>query len=322
MWRFLTDSVQNSVQGRTPASHGLLAGQYGPLVLRVLTASLSPCGLLQCPRGRLPSPDHVRYFSTFSGIGGFEIALQDAGHECGGYSEIDKYASQVYASHFPSHPAYGDITALDLRSLPAFDLLCGGFPCQAFSVAGRRRGFDDTRGTLFFNLCRIAEAKKPRILLFENVKGLLNHDGGRTFGTILSALDELGYDLQWQVLNSRHFGVPQNRERVYIVGHLRGSPRPQVFPLGGTGGTCPQELASTTLDANYWKGIDNHGARTAIVYDGGVTLRRLTPLECERLQGFPDGWTAGISDTQRYKCCGNAVTVSVVRAVVRAFGSF
>ena len=172
----------------------------------------------------------MKYLSTFSGIGGFELGIKKKG-ECIGYSEINKYAIQIYAKHFPNHKAYGNITNISTDTLPDFDLLCGGFPCQSFSIAGKRGGFDDTRGTLFFELVRIARAKRPRYLFFENVKGLLSHDGGRTFDTIIRTIDELGYDCQWQVLNSKNFGVPQNRERVFIIGHLRGTPRPKVFPI-------------------------------------------------------------------------------------------
>src|SRR5438105_2011656 len=145
-----------------------------------------------------------------------------AGPVCVGFSEIDRYALQIYRRHFPEHRPYGDVARIEPRTVPEIDLICGGFPCQAFSLAGRRRGFRDTRGALFFEVARLAAAKGPRLLLLENVKGLLSHDGGRTFRAIIRALDELGYDLQWQVLDSKHFGVPQSRERVYIVGHLRG----------------------------------------------------------------------------------------------------
>lgn len=126
---------------------------------------------------------------------------------------------------------FGDITTIDAGQLPDFDLLVGGFPCQAFSIAGKRQGFQDTRGTLFFDLARILQAKQPRYFIFENVKGLLSHDDGQTFKTIIEATSELGYDCQWQVLNSKDFGVPQNRERVFIVGHRRETKRPDVFPL-------------------------------------------------------------------------------------------
>jgi DNA (cytosine-5)-methyltransferase 1 len=172
----------------------------------------------------------MKYLSLFSGIGGFELGIGDKG-ECVGYSEKDKYAIQVYSRHF-DHRNYGDITKINEKALPDFDLIVGGFPCQAFSIAGKRHGFQDTRGTLFFDIARIAREKQPRLLLLENVKGLLSHDEGRTFLTILCTLDELGYDCQWQVLNSKDFGVPQNRERVFIIGHLRGTRRPEVFPIG------------------------------------------------------------------------------------------
>ncbi len=136
----------------------------------------------------------MKYLSLFSGIGGFELGIGPQ-HECVGYSEIDKYASSIYQSHFPEHKNYGDITKIKEQELPYFDLLCGGFPCQSFSIAGKRRGFEDTRGTLFFDIARILRAKQPRLLLLENVKGLLSHENGTTFKTIIATLDELGYDL-------------------------------------------------------------------------------------------------------------------------------
>ena len=200
----------------------------------------------------------MKYFSLFSGIGGFELGIKQANEslsktkrkkqrrgeknipsngkplmepQCVGYSELDKYAIQIYEKHFPEHKNYGDITKIKAEDLPQFDLLVGGFPCQSFSIAGKRGGFNDTRGTLFFDIARIIKAKQPRLFLLENVKGLLSHDEGRTFATIISTLDELGYDLQWQVLNSKDFGVPQNRERVFIIGHFRGTSRPKVFPF-------------------------------------------------------------------------------------------
>jgi DNA-cytosine methyltransferase len=145
---------------------------------------------------------------------------------CIGFSEIDKYAIQVYSKHF-NHKNYGSITDIDANTLPDFDLFVGGFPCQAFSIAGKRAGFEDTRGTLIYDVFRIIKEKHPRLVLLENVKGLLSHDGGRTFKTIITALAELGYAVEWQVLNAKNFGVPQNRERVFIVGHLRG--QTQIF---------------------------------------------------------------------------------------------
>ncbi len=349
----------------------------------------------------------MRIFSTFTGIGGFEIGIQNAfnnlpdirnrsevlhGNSADtseqplrvvGYSEIDKYAIKVYERNFQNVRNFGDITKINAKELPDFDCLVGGFPCQAFSIAGKRRGFDDTRGTLFFDLARILREKQPRYFVFENVKGLLSHDQGNTFRTIITTIDELGYDCQWSVLNSKNFGVPQNRERVYIVGHLRGTPRPQVFPIVGTDGEDIKVVGS--IPESVWPGrheqirrvhatdgisptiptaqgggvlpkIVEGGNRqpfiaaqrgrynadgkteqkfeprydgisstlTAVQKDNMVVdpprIRRLTPVECERLQGFPDNWTAEgidgpISDSQRYKMCGNAVTTNVVQAV-------
>ena len=176
----------------------------------------------------------VKVFSMFSGIGGFEYGIHqvDKDAEFVGYSEIDKYAIQIFEKHYPGVKNYGDATTIVGEQLPDFDILVGGFPCQAFSIAGHRRGFlDDTRGTLFFDIARICSEKRPRCLVLENVKGLLSHDQGKTFQTILGVLADLGYDVEWQVLNSKNFGVPQNRERVYIVGHLGNRSPRKIFPI-------------------------------------------------------------------------------------------
>jgi DNA (cytosine-5)-methyltransferase 1 len=302
----------------------------------------------------------VRYFSMFSGIGGFELGIERAleslglDAQCVGYSEIDQPAIRTYKEHY-NHDNYGDATGIDADTLPGFDLLVAGFPCQPFSIGGKRHGFEDTRGTLFFDIARIIKAREPQNFILENVKGLISHDGGNTFRTIITTLDELGYDLQWQVLNSKDYGVPQSRERVYIVGNLGGTPRPQIFPAPrpsnpySTVGLTTETAVARTLTAGGNSG-GNHSGMTILeltgarsqsqrLYDpaglsptlstGGAstggsevpkinvppTIRRLTPTEFERLQGFPDGWTVG-SDTQRYKQCGNAVTVNVVCDVV------
>lgn len=180
----------------------------------------------------------MKFLDLFAGIGGFRTGMELAGHECIGYVEIDKYARKSYEAMYETEGEWTrhDITAVrdeEWRELRGkVDIICGGFPCQAFSIAGHRRGFDDTRGTLFFEVARAAKQIQPPYLLFENVKGLLSHDKGRTFETILETLDELGYDAQWEVLNSKNFGVPQNRERVFIVGYLRGESRREIFPIG------------------------------------------------------------------------------------------
>ena len=165
----------------------------------------------------------LKYLSLFSGIGGFEYGLEQSKYnfKCIGFSEIDKYAKSIYIRHFPSHKDLGNASEIRAEELEDFELLVGGFPCQAFSLSGKRKGFDDTRGTLFFEIARICKEKKPRYLLLENVKGLLSHDGGRTYKKMLGILAELGYDVEWQVYNSKDHGVPQNRERLYIKGYFR-----------------------------------------------------------------------------------------------------
>ena len=180
----------------------------------------------------------MKFLDLFAGIGGFRLGMESAGHECVGFCEIDKFARKSYKAihNTEGEREYHDITAVsdeEWRELRGtVDVICGGFPCQAFSIAGKRKGFlDETRGTLFFEIARAAEQIKPRTLFLENVRGLLSHDKGRTFRTIISTLDELGYDAEWQILNSKNFGVPQNRERVFIIGHLRGERGREVFPI-------------------------------------------------------------------------------------------
>ncbi len=189
----------------------------------------------------------VRFLDLFAGIGGFRLALERAGHKCIGFCEIDKFARQTYKANFDTEGEveWHDITTVtddDVRQVGRVDIITGGFPCQAFSVAGRRGGFDDTRGTLFFDIMRIARIAKPEYLLLENVKGLLSHDKGRTFDTILNTMAELGYWWEYQILNSKNFGVPQNRERVFIIGHLGGEPRRKIFPIEGTDGEVIKQI--------------------------------------------------------------------------------
>ena len=180
----------------------------------------------------------MKFLDLFAGIGGFRLGMESAGHECVGFCEIDKFARESYKA---IHNTEGEIELHDIttvtdefiRGLGSVDIICGGFPCQAFSIAGNRRGFEDTRGTLFFEIARFASILRPKYLFLENVKGLLNHQKGDTFETMLRALDELGYDVEWQVLNSKKFGVPQNRERVFIIGHLRGECTRRIFPISG-----------------------------------------------------------------------------------------
>ncbi len=336
--------------------------------------------------------NEIRYFSMFTGVGGFELGFKGAnalsitswdkswGNEedrwsiksvpmatqqftCVGMSEIDKYACELLKKRFPNTTNYGDCTKINPNGLPDFDMLCGGFPCQTFSIAGRRQGFNDTRGTMFYEIVRILKVKRPKIILLENVKGLLSHDRGRTFAIIISNLTELGYDVQWMVLNSKFFGVPQNRERVFIIGSLRNEPRSKILPFRETiskineeykgtrqiiqiddvgrenkhklGDRLKEDGATFTLNSIEQRGIiepkimdlynkKEHSNRSPALTEPhhntirvreGMRIRKLTPIECERLQGFPEGWTEGFSDTQRYKMMGNAVTVNVIKAI-------
>ena len=174
----------------------------------------------------------------FAGIGGFRTGLTRAGgFQCVGHCEIDKYANASYEAIYEpgkEERYYPDATKIDPADLPDFDLLCGGFPCQAFSIAGRRKGFDDTRGTLFFEIARLVKSKRPSYLLLENVPGLLSHDKGRTFSVILATLNDLGYRVEWMVLNSKHFGVPQSRRRLFLIGYLDPRCAGKILPVFGT----------------------------------------------------------------------------------------
>ena len=174
----------------------------------------------------------IRYLDMYSGIGGFRSALDAVGgFECVGFCEIDKYAKRAYETLYDTKGEmyFEDARNIDPDDLPDIDLICAGFPCQSFSLAGKQRGFDDTRGTLFFEVARVAAAKRPALLYLENVQNLLSHDEGRTFETILEVLDDIGYDVSWTVLNSANFGVPQSRNRVFITGFLRGRCAGEIF---------------------------------------------------------------------------------------------
>ncbi|NQH17944.1 DNA cytosine methyltransferase [Streptococcus suis] len=336
----------------------------------------------------------MKFLDLFAGIGGFRLGMERAGHECVGFCEIDQFARKSYKAIHDTEGEFEfhDITRVtdeSVREIGRVDVICGGFPCQAFSIAGKRAGFEDTRGTLFFEIARFASILRPKYLFLENVTGLLNHDNGNTFETILGALDELGYDAEWQVFNSKNFGVPQNRERVFIIGHLRGAGGRAFFPfergdkeIGSLQGQSTNTITARygeaqgsgsyiiegqqpkiiqrghgynqggehdiapTLTSNSWqennhvkvydfynrKTKDEVGTLTASGHQGntkagtfgildGIRIRKLTPRECWRLQGFPD-WAfdraqAVNSNSQLYKQAGNSVTVNVIEAIAR-----
>ncbi|UUM58651.1 DNA cytosine methyltransferase [Streptococcus suis] len=200
----------------------------------------------------------MKFLDLFAGIGGFRFGMERAGHECVGFCEIDPFARKSYKAIHDTEGEFEfhDITAVtdeSVRGIGRVDIVCGGFPCQAFSIAGKRAGFEDTRGTLFFEIARFASILRPKYLFLENVTGLLNHDNGNTFEVILGALDELGYDAEWQVFNSKNFGVPQNRERVFIIGHLRGAGGRAIFPFGGDDTTIDSEQSKINKVGNIRK---------------------------------------------------------------------
>lgn len=172
-------------------------------------------------------PEKPTFIDLFAGIGGFRLGMEKAGFKCVFSADINKHAAAMYKENF-GEEAFCDITKLDVKDIPDFDVMCGGFPCQPFSRAGQTLGFEDTRGTLFFDLCRIIEAKQPKALFLENVKNLLVHDSGKTFKTIVKALEDLGYTVSYKLLDARNFNSPQSRERIVIIG-IRNTEKPFNF---------------------------------------------------------------------------------------------
>ena len=263
--------------------------------------------------------NEIRYIDLFGGIGGFRLGIKKSGLKanCVFYSDIDKFAVQIYNKNFNENHKPTDIRKIRAEEIPEFDMLCGGFPCQAFSLAGKRRGFEDTRGTLFFEIARIAKSKRPKIIWLENVKGLLSHKKGKTFGCIIQTLAELGYDCQWMVLNSKFFGVPQSRQRVFIIATLPGKCSRKVFFDQENSKEMAARMQKEEQASFYCltTGSPTNSPHETTIIKDGKRFRVITPLEAERLQGFPDNWTQGVSDTQRYKQLGNAVTVNVIKAI-------
>jgi len=266
------------------------------------------------------------FIDLFSGIGGLRLPFQELGGECVLSSEIDKYAQQTYKAYFNDMPQ-GDICKLEILEIPNFDILVGGFPCQPFSIAGNKKGFTDTRGTLFFEIEKIIKQKKPKAFLLENVKGLKGHDKGNTFKVIKKSLEDLGYFVDDKILAARDFGLPQNRERIYIVGflneqHLKKFRYPEPLNIKTRLGDILEKSVDEkyTISDKLWAGhqrrkkehkkkgngfgykLFNHESQytstiSARYYKDGSEIlieqenknpRKLTPLEASRLQGFPD----------------------------------
>lgn len=294
------------------------------------------------------------FIDLFAGIGGFRIAMEALGGKCVFSAEIDKFACKTYIANHGDDP-FNDITDIAVKqSIPDFDILCAGFPCQAFSQAGKRLGFNDTRGTLFFDVADVIRLKKPKAFFLENVKGLLTHDKGNTIKTILNTLrDDLGYYVpEPQLINARNFGVPQNRERVFIIGFR--TPVDFTYPLPTNSTVTFGSIKEHTntekyiLSDRYIKCLEAHKQRHAakgngfgyrVVQDNDVTdtllasnggrdrnlvvddathkLRHFTPRECARLQGFPETFKIVVSDTQAYKQFGNTVSIPAVQETAK-----
>lgn len=307
------------------------------------------------------------FIDLFAGIGGFRLALENAGATCVFTSEIDKYAKQVYSANY-SGDIEGDITKVSEIDIPSHDVLCGGFPCQSFSTVGKRKGFSDPRGTLFFDILRIALHHKPKALILENVKGLLCHNGGDTFETIKNSLTEAGFNVKWEVLEATNFGLPQRRNRVFIVAIRNDIKNTFNFPTGTLTSQKLKDIQQSNVDAKFFlsearnnfickkraAGTDNYGYHLIEPNDYVFTLltskyehnlivdnttpvgtfnnvkaskdintntinkdnvRRLTPTEYARLQGFPDTFNVPVSNKQAYRLFGNAVAVPVVAAI-------
>ncbi|MFC6324020.1 DNA cytosine methyltransferase [Companilactobacillus baiquanensis] len=336
----------------------------------------------------------MKFLDLFAGIGGFRLGLEQAGHTCVGFVEIDKFARKSYEAIFDTEGEYTehDINKVNTKELPEADIWCFGFPCQDISVAGKQKGFEGNRSSLFFAVTRklheLEDKKKPSYLLIENVKNLLSINSGWDFASLQIELDSLGYDIEWDVLNSKEV-VPQNRERVFIIGHLRGRRTQQIFPIirqNGEANNTVKQVGNLTPDGSFSgnpqvgrvygtdgisptlstmqgggqepkvtireatkigydvaqlgdsinfsqpnsktrRGRVGHGVANTLTtgieqatLTGNLRIRKLTPLETWRLQGFPD-WAfnlareAGLSDSQLYKQAGNSVTVPVIKAI-------
>lgn len=296
----------------------------------------------------------TKIVDLFAGIGGIRLGFEQAFEDvhCVFTSEIDKYAVQTYQANFGDEIVSGDITKIVTQDIPQHDILLAGFPCQPFSQAGLKKGFNDTRGTLFFDIERILLEKKPKAFLLENVKQLKGHDGGRTIDTILEHLRMAGYETHCKVLSARDFGVPQNRERIYIVGFLKHGLSfkfPQALQIKTRVGDILEKNVAEkyTISDRLWEGhqrrkienklkgkgfgfslFDENSGYTNTISaryykDGSEILiaqtnknpRKLSPREAARLQGFPKDYRIVVSDVQAYKQFGNSVSVPVIKAI-------
>lgn len=304
----------------------------------------------------------VKAIDLFAGIGGFHQALRSFGADVIYASEWDKNAAAVYEENYDLVPA-GDITKIDENDVPDHNIACLGFPCQAFSISGSRKGFEDSRGTLFFDAARIAKEKQPEVLFIENVKNLVRHDNGNTFKVIMNTLDEIGYTAYYDILNAADYGVPQSRKRLYIVAfrkdlgvknfefpkpfplqvHLKDlleKENPEITPLCIQRKDMAYDQSLGHVDCKPVRiGVVNKGGQGERIYDprgtaitlsaygGGIgaktglylvddKIRRLTPRECARLQGFPESFILHKNRNVCYQQFGNSVVVDVLQQII------
>ena len=299
------------------------------------------------------------FIDLFCGIGGFRLALESVGAGCAFSCDKDRQARITYAANFGEEPA-GDITMIAAGDIPDFNILCAGFPCQPFSIAGKQRGFKDTRGTLFFEIARIVREKQPEVVFLENVANLVRHDNGNTLKVILDTLDSLGYDVHYSVLNAAHYGVAQIRKRIYFVCFRKGLRADFAFPEPTFEDVAVEDYLLPSVDEKYFLdksavsfykpdtdtrlpdtyrmgyfGVPGQGRRvysvkgcaaTFVVSSRGSAgstesyyindrVRRLTPLESQRIMGFPDDFKFPVKEERIYQQLGNSVAVPVVRAI-------
>lgn len=298
----------------------------------------------------------ITFIDLFAGTGGIRIPFDELGYKCVFTSEWDKYARTTYYANFGETP-HGDITKIKSEDIPPFNILLAGFPCQPFSNAGLKKGFADIRGTMFFEIAKIIKHHKPEVVFLENVKGFRNHDKGRTFQTIKDTLDKMDYEVFDDVFNARDFGVPQNRERIYIIcfNKKKLNKINFVFPEKSGKKTRVGDIMEKNVAAKYtisdrlWAGhqrrkieharkgngfgyslFDEDSKYTSTISaryykDGSEILikqegknpRKITPREASRLQGYPKTFKIPVSDVQAYKQFGNAVAVPAIRAVAK-----
>lgn len=323
-----------------------MSTQVKPIKIKINTPSLFEMS-------NKKSNHSFTFIDLFAGIGGIRLGFESIGGECVFTSEWDTPAQKTYQTNFGEVP-YGDITKISPEEIPAFDMLLAGFPCQPFSQAGLKKGFEDTRGTLFFDVARIVEYHKPKVVFLENVRNLATHDKGNTLRVIIETLNKLGYKVTYKILNAKNFGVPQNRARIYIIA-FKDSTVDFVFPEDLNIKTRLGDILEKNVDPKYtisdklWAGhqrrkkehkekgngfgyslfnADSEYTSTIsaryykdgseiLIEQKGKNPRKLTPREAARLQGFPDSYIIPVSDNQAYKQFGNSVAVPVIKTLAK-----